>query len=208
MIDIVKNLNEINKLEQEIYQSFSYEGDWRVYPIDNKSNYIWFSDKYNVYWLSSEEELIETISNLDDKDFVHSLNEEDLINYFIDNEIFCYSNVIVKNLGVSKCGKYTAFISDTQCDGNVFFSIFNNNKHYIKIISKPMTDTEHSKLVYLLDAIKLVIKSKTSIEKIQSLIDVVNYNGSNKFNSYINQIKSASMEDIEEVINTIREDVR
>lgn len=135
MIDVVKNLNEINKLEQEIYQSFDYQINWRVYPLDNNCDSIWLSTRNNIYWHLDEESFLKAINDLD-KDYILSLNELDLMEFIDDECLFNYSNILVKDVGKSKCGKYTAFIADTQCDHNIFFSIFENSKNYLEIIKK------------------------------------------------------------------------
>lgn len=204
MNEIAKYLETINELNSKIYQSFSYEGIWKVYPIDDSHlDCYWFTDGSDIFW-------VKNIENL--KSFLPKNNfpsEDNSIDFFVKNKIFSYTKYLIKDFGESKCGNYSGFIVDTSYDNYVLF-LFDNKKNYSEALKNyfAMSDKEHSKLVYLLDAIKLEMKSKTSMEKIKSLIDVVNCNGSNKFKSYINQIMAASMEDIEKVICTIREDIR
>ena len=124
MLNIGKHLEKISLLESQIYKTFSYNGDWRVYPINNCLDYYWISDKNKVYFVDVFENINEKL--LSNKDF--SLNQ--LTEFVIDEELYTYSELIIKELGNSKCNRYTAFIIDTQCDGNKFFSIFTNKNNY------------------------------------------------------------------------------
>jgi hypothetical protein len=84
-----------------IHAFFGFEGEWRVRPIDDATNYFWSNDDHGVHYADSEEELK-------------------------SGEGHCYSSEILRPALLGD--GYTAFIVDTHCDGNQYFMVFDNSK--------------------------------------------------------------------------------
>lgn len=102
----MEKLDEYNKLKKEIHEYFGYIEDWCIYPIE---------DSREVYW------------KLED-DCVNFWNNKENVGKFLDDD--GYSHRILNNLPKSIYIKdnYTMIVVDTECDGNKYLQIFDNNK--------------------------------------------------------------------------------
>jgi hypothetical protein len=99
---IQKILAQITSAEKALYNAFSYEEEWTVYPLDDKSGCPWILLRHKVLFLSDSE-----------KTFTRELIEDG------GN----YSSVRYRPAHMKADG-HSAFILDTQTDGNKFFTVF------------------------------------------------------------------------------------
>lgn len=101
----MKLLDDYFEIEKQIHGYFGYEGDWHVYPIDDNRKYFWcLNGDYEVRFADSIEELKTEEGN-------------------------CYASEIIRGTeSIYETKDFTAIINDTNCDGNKFFSIFDNSK--------------------------------------------------------------------------------
>lgn len=107
----MKRLKQYMKLQQEIYEYFGYEENWRVFPLEDSTDYYWRIDSFGnaVHFAETEEELG---------------NEK-------NDEEATYTNAILKyrgTPGVYRGADFTMICCDTQTDGNKFLCIFDNTK--------------------------------------------------------------------------------
>lgn len=93
--------------QKEIYDYFGYQGDWKVFPIDDSRKYFWRLNvgETEVEFADTEEEL-----------------ESQSGNYY-ENEIFTYCHL---PRWVYRGKDYTMVVVDTRTDGNQFLQIFSN----------------------------------------------------------------------------------
>lgn len=103
----MKLLDEYFEIQEKIYDYFGYKEDWRVLPLDDKRDYLW----YDYLWYISDDEVLfaKTL-----KDFEKSNGE-----YYSDE---LYGNII------HVTEDYTMIAVDTHTDGNKFLAIYDNNK--------------------------------------------------------------------------------
>lgn len=101
----MKKLDEYFKLQKEIYEFFGYEEEWKVYPLDDCTEYYWFVTDSQVWFFDSQEA------------------------YVTNDGMHMYSNELYgKNRGVYPTRKYTMIRVDTNTDGNKFLMILDNSK--------------------------------------------------------------------------------
>lgn len=104
-MNIKQKLNKISELEAEIKEYFGCIDGWTVYPFDDKTDFYWFNDDNQVHFAE---------------------NKNDFVIY--DNDIEAtYSSVILKGK-VYRKEDFTMICLDTECDNNVFLTIFDNKK--------------------------------------------------------------------------------
>lgn len=105
----MQQLKQYDEARQDIYNYFNYEEEWRVFPIADYTRY---------YWKLSSETRPDSVMFSDSKEIV--LEEDGNSKYFYHEEI-CRGQVMTGK-------EYTAIIVDTNTDGNIFFSVFSNDK--------------------------------------------------------------------------------
>lgn len=112
----IKNLlNRYQEIEQQIYNYFGYEEEWRKMPLDDCTEYFWcFDGNGNVHYCEAKNK---TLAKEIIKKGEHS-----------------YSDKIRKNIIHIKCD-LTLICLNTNCDFNVFLSIFDNSKEIKSIKS-------------------------------------------------------------------------
>jgi hypothetical protein len=98
-IDVV---DAYEKAEEALYQYFDIPQEWKVYPIEDDREYIWSVDEGQTQVIYAESKA--------------AIRKGDYYGGEIRKK-----RVIVKE-------KYTAILMDTNCDGNVFYAIFDNSK--------------------------------------------------------------------------------
>ena len=102
----MKLLDDYLSLQKKIYNYFGYFEDWRVFPID---------DRTELYWkLNGEYE----IEYGDKSDFSNP-------DCYYSDEIF-KCRFLPKSIYRGK--KYTMILLDTHTDGNMFLAIYDNRK--------------------------------------------------------------------------------
>lgn len=95
-------LDKYFEIQEMIYDYFGYKEDWRVLPLDDKRDYLWYISDYEVLFAKTL------------KDFEKS-----------DGEY--YSNELYRNI-IHETEDYTMIAVDTHTDGNKFLAIYDNNK--------------------------------------------------------------------------------
>lgn len=101
-------LDKYLELQKEIYEYFGYKEDWRVFPIEDCRNYYWWCDERFVRFAETEEKLQDTERG-----------------EYYENEVYTYRHL---DKYVYKGDDYTMIICDTHTDGNIFISIFSNDR--------------------------------------------------------------------------------
>lgn len=99
-------------LQKEIYEYFGYEENWRVFPIDDATDYYWRmvgEGPGTVYFA----------------DIVEDPEDKDDENNNYSNEIYTQRHLPKR---VYRGKDYTMIVVDTQTDGKKFLSIFDNSK--------------------------------------------------------------------------------
>lgn len=99
----MKELDILLQAEQDIYDYFNYEENWRKFPIDDARDYIWQIDRDGIRFSKNKE------------DYINNNNEHIYFDEIYQNQIY-------------RGKDFTAVITDTHTDGNIFFSIFDNSK--------------------------------------------------------------------------------
>jgi hypothetical protein len=103
-----KDLDVYLRLQEKIYEYFQYKEGWRVFPIDDSRSYYWGVQHSSgcVRFADSEAEFMTGNGN-------------------------CYEATLRHSGGAPAIypGKdYTLVVCDTNTDGNIFLSIFDNRK--------------------------------------------------------------------------------
>jgi hypothetical protein len=106
-------LKKYNKALEAIYDHVGFKEDWVIYPIDDRTEYIWDIDEENkeIHYADSKEEF----ENQDGNYYVDELNTQ---------------NFYSKWVYIGK--KYTMCFADTRTDGMKYFAIFLNELRYKK----------------------------------------------------------------------------
>lgn len=102
----MKALKKYQEGLSEIYEYFGYVDPWEVFPIDDRTELYWELTKDTVVFGDTELE----VSNVEYEGSFYYVRE-------VDGK---------KNVYRGK--DYTMIVVDTQTDGNVFLSIFDNGK--------------------------------------------------------------------------------
>ena len=109
----MKQLDDFNKVRQEIFDYFGYVEDWVAIPID---------DRREMYWRLKQ--------NPDGRGKV-TYHEERMTNESVEDG-HCYENSIYTQRflpkWVYKGKEYTMICVDTHTDGNRFLAIYDNDK--------------------------------------------------------------------------------
>lgn len=103
-------LNEYFNIQKQLYEYFGYVEDWKVFPIEDSTEYYWYLDGEGpgiVHFADTEEML-----------------ELEMGNYY-KNEIHTLHNL---SKWVYRGKDYTMVVVDTRADGNKFLQIFDNSK--------------------------------------------------------------------------------
>lgn len=103
----MKILDDYLKLQQEIYDYFDYEEQWRVIPIDDRRDFYWYLNSDEVSYAEKLEDFNEEVGNYY-ADSIYTQRHHDQWVYRKDD--------------------YTMIMVDTHCDGNKFLAIFDNTK--------------------------------------------------------------------------------
>jgi len=88
-------------------EHFGYTDDWRVFPFADKRSYYWACDGDTIYYADSEDELARQKGA------------------YYESPICTYRYL---SKYVYEAGDLTMIIEDTQTDGNIFLSIFSNER--------------------------------------------------------------------------------
>lgn len=102
-------LNDYNQKRQELFDYFGYKENWRVFPIDDATDFFWRVNE-------DEDEVLFA-------DTIEQLNNED--GNFYCNEIYTQRHL---TRWVYRGADYTMIVVDTHTDGNKFLQIFDNAK--------------------------------------------------------------------------------
>jgi len=108
----MKILSEYKQKLQELYDYFGYVEPWRVFPIDDATEYFWKingSESDGEVWFADSPE---------------QLTDEDRGDYY-SNEIYTQRHL---KKWVYRGEEYTMIVVDTHTDGNQFLQIFDNSK--------------------------------------------------------------------------------
>ena len=108
-------LDNYLNLQKQIHEYFGYVENWRVFPINDCRNYHWRligSGPGTVRFADTLELLL----------------DEEKENYY-ENEIYTQRHL---SKWVYRAKEYTMIVVDTHTDGNMFLSIFDNSKEYIR----------------------------------------------------------------------------
>lgn len=100
---LLQLLKDYKDLEKEIYNYFSFEENWRVYPIE---------DSTQSEWSLTYSEIV----------YSNNLRED------YKNEANYFGGALYSANSIYRTELYTGIIIDTECDGNIFFMIFDNAK--------------------------------------------------------------------------------
>jgi hypothetical protein len=101
-VSIAEAIDAYSTAELAIFRAFGFKGAWRYYPIDDMRNMHWFATSRRVTWA------VRPVGEAVDSDEYHCVAEVRHGPFHVDG--------------------LTAFAVDTQCDGNVFFMIFDDAK--------------------------------------------------------------------------------
>jgi hypothetical protein len=104
----MKQLDNYFKAINEIYDYFGFKESWSVYPIDDRRDYWWYYNDFDVHFFDTKE----AYENDDDS---HSYSDEILRHRFYPNPIMIGE-------------EYTMIMVNTHVDGNVFLAIYDNSK--------------------------------------------------------------------------------
>jgi len=112
----MKLLDKYFKLQELIYKYFGYKEDWRIYPLNDNTEYFWYLD-------------------LEKNRVIYAKNMKDFTtgDYFSSKIYFC--RFLEKHIYHAK--RYTMILENTRTDHNIFLSIFSNKKELKEI---PVTD--------------------------------------------------------------------
>lgn len=112
----IKNLlNRYQEIEQQIYNYFGYKEDWSKFCIDDCTEYFWYFGK------------------CEDVFYCNARNKEEAKKIILIG-IESYSCRIINN-HIYKKNDLTLMLLNTECDGNIFLSIFDNSKEIKNIIN-------------------------------------------------------------------------
>jgi len=106
-LGILERLKRITEDEQAINEQLGFEGHWRVYPFDNQTH---------ASWLVVDDRVV----------YFNGIATPEDIEAFKECEGNYYSGLIVRGAKSyhNKEQGLTAFVLNTECDGNIFFTIF------------------------------------------------------------------------------------
>lgn len=107
--DIESLLENYFDTKKAIFEYFNYEEDWQAFPIDDCTGH---------YWMRENNTLIYS-----DEKFLIDIEDQDIEDQDIEDQKFV--NAIIS---IHPGKDYTMILLDTQCDGNIFLSIFDNKK--------------------------------------------------------------------------------
>lgn len=107
----MKLLTEYNQKLQELYAYFGYVENWRVFPIDDATEYFWKIDGDET---NGDVLFAESIDIIDTRE-----------GEYYSNEIYTQRHL---HKWVYRGEEYTMIVVDTHMDGNKFLQIFNNSK--------------------------------------------------------------------------------
>lgn len=99
-MDINQLISAYTNAETALLKAFDFEQDWRVLPIDDMRKYVWTLSGRDVEWAEYEDDL--GTGKAYTGDVWHGI--------------------------IKTTSTHTAIAVDTQCDGNIFFCIFDNIK--------------------------------------------------------------------------------
>lgn len=105
-MSIHDNIEQIEKLTQEIFDHVGYVADWTVYPLDDKRDVFWWTDGQSIKFCTTKEKLLEWLR-------------------YDDDSGECYSNIVI-NRGVHRGAEITAVVADTMTDNNRFLMLLRN----------------------------------------------------------------------------------
>lgn len=113
-MDIKNLLNKYQEIEQQIYDYFDYEEEWSKFCIENCTEYFWYLGKCEYVF------------------YCNAKNKEEAKEIILIG-VESYSSRIINN-SIYKKNDLTLILLDTECDGNVFLSIFDNSKKIENIL--------------------------------------------------------------------------
>lgn len=113
----MKDLEDYFALQKKIYKYFGYIENWRVIPLDDSTDYYWRLDGEG-----SGGEVV--FAEGDTAEAALAKMDSDNGDYY-SNSI--YTQRFLKKW-VYRGEEYTMICVDTHTDGNVFLSVFDNNK--------------------------------------------------------------------------------
>lgn len=105
-MSIHDDIETIDALEKNIYRHVGYRQQWKVYPMDDKRNAIWWTDGDVVKFCPTREKLMLWLTEGDDAGE-------------------CYSNEVIRE-GIYRGAEITAIEVDTNTDGNKFLMLLRN----------------------------------------------------------------------------------
>ena len=132
----MKEIDEYFKLQQEIYDLFQYEEQWRVYPLDDRRD-VWWSIEGNTVWWSEKKE---NHQQLIDQEYDY----DDIPNDDVYSGEIRGSRHLDKSIYEDAEKKFTMIIVDTNTDFNVFLMIFDNDKRLKSIDTDDIEDFDDS----------------------------------------------------------------
>lgn len=97
-------LEQLVNAERALYDAFSYQPEWRAYPLDDKSDVPWILNRDKVLFFNPGT----TVTAEMIEDGAH------------------YSGDLHRPAHMQADG-HSAFIIDTQTDGNKFFTVFRDS---------------------------------------------------------------------------------
>lgn len=98
-VDVV---DALNAAEKALFEYFGIKPEWTLPPIIDQREYYWRVVDNCIWYADTKEELEEETGS-------------------------CFCDEIVRN-EVYRKEKYTAILSDTNCDYNIWYAIFDNSK--------------------------------------------------------------------------------
>ena len=105
-----EKINQYYNLQEEIFNHCGYQEDWKIYPLVDEREYLWY--------VSKDEKELKLAKKLED---------------FVTGDY--YSDEILKDRFLPKSiyqgEKYTMILIDTHTDGNRYLSLLSNEKRQL-----------------------------------------------------------------------------
>lgn len=104
----MKQLDEYNKAETELFKYFGFKEEWAIYSVDDRREYYWKLNAVEVSYYDTKEAY-------DKQDGGHTYKDEILYHRFYPKAVY-------------EGEEFTMIMVDMYVDGNKFLAIYDNSK--------------------------------------------------------------------------------
>lgn len=111
-MSIHNTIDNYDKLLEEIYKHVGYELKWVVFPLDDKREVFWWTDRFDIKFCLTKEKLLLWLTEGDDSGD-------------------CWHNEVIRK-GVYRGEQITAIEVDTNTDGNKLLMLLRNENEVQK----------------------------------------------------------------------------